>query len=273
MPPAVLILSSFVAASRVGGGAQAMVLARLGLEPILVPSVQLGRHPGFGAPGGKPVEPQTMASMLKGIDAQGTFQRLAAVITGYFALADQVAVAADAIAMARSGSPDAMIVVDPIMGDAESGLYVREAVAAAIEQRLVQRADLVAPNAWELARLIDAPVQDAEAALRGARELGRPVLVSSVPADAAIGTLYVDTADAFLALHPRARTAPKGTGDLLTALFTAARVSGRGPRAALSAAVGGVADAVALAGDAHELPVGAMPLKLAPSKRVRIARL
>jgi pyridoxine kinase len=273
MPPAVLIISSFVAASRVGGGAQAMVLARLGLEPILVPSVQLGRHPGFGAPGGKPVDAETMASMLRGVDAQGHFQRLAAVMTGYFALAEQVAVAADAIAMARSGSPEVMVVVDPIMGDAEAGLYVREVVADAIEQRLIPRADLIAPNAWELSRLIDAPVDSIDAALRGARSLDRPVLVSSVPAGADIGTLYVDANGAWLALHPRAPSAPKGTGDLLTALFTAARVAGRTPRGALAAAVGGVAEAVAQAGEADELPVGAMPLKLAPSKRVRVERL
>jgi|HubBroStandDraft_4_1064222.scaffolds.fasta_scaffold131734_2 pyridoxine kinase len=273
MPPAVLIISSFVAASRVGGGAQAMMLARLGLEPILVPTVQLGRHPGFGAPGGKPVEAETMASMLKGVDAQGHFQRLVAVITGYFASEEQVAVAADALVTARAGSPEALIVVDPIMGDEETGLYVRELVANAIEQRLAPRADLITPNAWELGRLIDEPVASIDDALRGARSLDRPVLVSSVPAGDQIGTLYVDANGAWIALNARARSAPKGTGDLLTALFTAARIAGRSPRAALAAAVGGVAEAVAKADEADELPVTAFPARLSPSKRVRIERL
>jgi pyridoxine kinase len=273
MPPAVLIISSFVAASRVGGGAQAMMLARLGLEPILVPTVQLGRHPGWGAPGGKPVDAETMASMLKGIDEQGNFQRLAAVITGYFAHADQVAVAASAITTARAGSPGAAVVVDPIMGDETSGLYVRETVATAIGVSLIARADLITPNAWELGRLVDAPVDSIDAALRGARSLDRPVLVSSVPAGHEIGTLYVDSTGAWIALHARARSAPKGTGDLLTALFTAARVAGRSPRAALSAAVGAVAEAIAKGGEADELPVTAFPARLSPSKRVRIERL
>jgi pyridoxine kinase len=250
-----------------------MMLARLGLEPILVPTVQLGRHPGWGAPGGKPVEAETMASMLKGIDAQGAFQRLAAVISGYFAHADQVAVAASAIATARAGSPGAYIVVDPIMGDETSGLYVRDTVANAIEISLIPRADLITPNAWELGRLIDAPIGGIDDALRGARSLDRPVLVSSVPAGDEIGTLYVDATGAWIALNPRARQAPKGTGDLLTALFTAARVAGRTPRAALSAAVGGVAEAITKADDADELPVTAFPARLSPSKRVRIERL
>jgi pyridoxine kinase len=271
--PAVLIISSFVAASRVGGGAQAMALARLGLEPVLVPTVQLGRHPGWGAPGGKPLEAETMASMVKAIEAQGVFQRLAAVITGYFAHADQVTVAAGALGAARACSPRALIVVDPIMGDDSAGLYVRETVADAIELSLIPRADLVTPNAWELGRLIDAPVASVEDALGGARSLDRPALVSSVPAGGEIGTLYVDANGAWIALHASARAAPKGTGDLLTALFTAARVAGRSPRAALAAAVGGVAEAIAIADAADELPVTAFPARLSPSKRVRIERL
>jgi pyridoxine kinase len=271
--PAVLIISSFVAASRVGGGAQAMALARLGLEPILAPTVLLGRHPGWGAPGGDAVEADTMAGMLQGVEAQGAFQRLGAVITGYFASTDQVAVAASTLAAARAGSPGAVIVVDPIMGDEASGLYVHQSVADAIETSLAPCADVIAPNAWELRRLAGQAVTDIETALRAARSLQRPVIVSSVPAGDDIGTLYANAKDAWIALHARAPTAPKGTGDLLTALFTAARVEGRSPRAALAAAVGGVAEAVAQAGDDGELPVGAMPLKLARSKRVRIERL
>ena len=59
----VLILSSYVAASRVGGGAQALAFARLGIEPILVPTVTFGRHPGWGPPGGGPVTAETMQAI------------------------------------------------------------------------------------------------------------------------------------------------------------------------------------------------------------------
>lgn len=271
--PTVLILSSFVAASRVGGGMQALALSRLGIEPILVPTVQFGRHPGWGAPGGKPVEADTMAAMLQGIDAQGAFGRLDAVITGYFASVDQVEVAARALDTVRAASPAARLVVDPVMGDEGKGLYVREDVAKAIAADLVPRADLIAPNAWELARLTGLPVDDVESAVKAARRLGAAVLVSSVPAGDEIGVVYVDTRGALLATHPRARTAPNGTGDLLTALFTAARVKGQSPRKALAAAIGGVAEAVAAAGEAQELPIESLPARLSASPRVRIEAL
>jgi pyridoxine kinase len=270
---AVLIISSFVSASRVGGGMQALVLSRLGIEPVLAPTVQFGRHPGWGAPGGKPVEAETMAAMLQAIDQQGVFARLDAVITGYFASADQVAVAARALDTARAASPDALLVVDPIMGDEGKGLYVREEVAAAIERELIYRAGLITPNAWELEWMTDIAVTDPGEAARAARAMNRPVLVTSVPVEGAIGAVYVDARGAWLGRHARARAAPNGTGDLITALFTAARVKGRSPRLALAAALGGVAEAVALAGEDAELPMAALPARLSASPRVTIERI
>jgi pyridoxine kinase len=250
---------------------QALALARLGIEPILVPTVQFGRHPGWGAPGGKAVEAETMAAMLQGIEAQGLFGRLDAVITGYFASADQVAIAARTLDTVRAARPGARLVVDPIMGDTDKGLYVREEVAAAIAGELVPRADLIAPNAWELARLSGLAAPDAAGAVTAARRLDAAVLVSSVPAGDNIGVVYVDTRGALLATHPRARTAPNGTGDLLTALFTAARIKGQPPRKALAAAVGGVAEAVAAAAEAQELPIETLPVRLRGSARVKVA--
>ena len=53
--PLALILSSHVAASRVGGSAQALALAQFKIDSIVVPTVLYGRHPGWGPPGGAPV--------------------------------------------------------------------------------------------------------------------------------------------------------------------------------------------------------------------------
>ena len=46
-----LILSSFVAASGIGGGAQQYVLAAHRIDPVLAPTVLLGRNPAQGATG------------------------------------------------------------------------------------------------------------------------------------------------------------------------------------------------------------------------------
>jgi pyridoxine kinase len=237
----ILILSSFVASSPVGGGAQAIALAGLEIESVLAPTVLLGRHPGLGPPGGGPVDPALFAGMVDGIIANGVLERVDAVIAGYFADPAQVEVAARAIDAVRAARPKALIVVDPILGDAPKGLYVKSEVAKAIAESLVPRADLITPNAWELEFLSGLAVIGAASALKAARSLGRPALVSSISAGRRIGALWAGAREAWLATHVKAPSAPNGTGDLLTCLFTAALVGGADPADALETAVGDVA--------------------------------
>jgi pyridoxine kinase len=258
--PVALILSSYVAASRVGGVAQALALSALGIEPVAVPTVLFGRHPGRGAPGGGAVSVETFDGLLAGVEADGVFTRADLVITGYFAGAAQVRSAARAIDAVRAARPAARIVVDPIMGDA-GRLYVAPEVAEAIAIELAPRADVIAPNAWELERLSGLSVDDPEGAVRAARSLGKPVLVSSVPCGEDIGVVYADQDGVWLASHPRVAKAPNGVGDLLTALFAAALVEDLPADQALERAVGGVAEAV-LAAEANELPIVAMGARL-----------
>lgn len=246
--PAVLILSSFVAANPVGGAMQSAVLARMGYETVLAPTVLFGRHPGLGPPGGAAVEPSVFASLLAGIGANGVFERVQAIITGYFAHPDQVAASATVIDAARAANPAVHIVVDPIMGDAGSGLYVSEAVAEALANKLVPLAGLIAPNAWELERLTGQDVSDPTAALAAARAMGCATLVSSVAAGGEIGVIYATSGEAWLATHERLAADPKGAGDLLAALFLGHRLAGATPQAALRAAVSEVA---AVAADRH----------------------
>jgi pyridoxine kinase len=237
----ILIISSFVAASPVGGGAQVTALAGLDIRSALAPTVLLGRHPGLGPPGGGPVDAGVLAGVLEGIEAAGVFGNLDAVITGYFADATQVEIAAAAIDRVLAVRPAALVVVDPIMGDTPKGLYVSAAVAQALAEHLVPRAGLLAPNAWELQRLTGHVVVDPRTALEAAQAIGRPVLVSSIPLDRRVGVLWTDGAQAWLASHRLAPSAPNGTGDLLTALFTAALLDGAAGPDALETAVSDVA--------------------------------
>jgi pyridoxine kinase len=194
-------------------------------------------------------------------------------MTGYFARPEQVTVAARALDVVRVANPAARLIVDPIMGDEGRGLYVSEPVAEALAAELVPAADIVAPNAWELQRLSGHAVGGPDSALAAARALGRAVLVSSVVEDTATGAVYAGPDGAWFAEHPFEEHAPKGTGDLLTAVFAAALVEGRAASEALEIAVGAVADAVAAAHGLDELPLAALPTQLAPSTRVSLRRL
>ncbi|MDZ4052707.1 MAG: pyridoxine kinase, partial [Phenylobacterium sp.] len=100
--PLALIISSHVAASRVGGSAQALAFAPFKVDAMVVPTVLYGRHPGWGPPGGAAVPVDAIDGMLDGIEANGYFSQIDLVITGYFASSAQVRAAARAIDAVRA---------------------------------------------------------------------------------------------------------------------------------------------------------------------------
>lgn len=271
-----LVLSSHVAASRVGGSAQVLALAQFRIDAMLAPTVLYGRHPGWGPPGGAPVPAETISGMLEGIEANGLYGQTDLVLTGYFASVGQVEAAARAIDGVRAQARNPVILVDPTIGDAPKGLYVPESVAQAVVAELVPRADIVAPNAWELQWMTGADARDPDQALQAVRQFDRPVLVSSIRHGDEIGVIYADRNEAWLAAHHRADSAPKGTGDLLSALFGAALLDGLAKSYALARAVGGLAETIAAAQKAGlaELPIITMAQKLkTASPHVRLERL
>lgn len=249
--PLVLVISSYVAASRVGGGIAPYVLGPMKVDPVHIPTCLFGRHPGWGPPGGGPVAADTMTKMLEGVAANNLLGLMDAVVTGHFSAPDQIAIACDAIDRIRATPrgqshrhfPDKpIIVIDPVMGDETPGLYIKPETATALMADLVPRADILAPNLWEFAKLTAtdlASLQTPEDVAREARNRGGRWLISSIPSPAGIGVLYVDPDRALLAETTRiAGKIPNGTGDMLTLRFTGGLVSGLAPEAALADAVG-----------------------------------
>jgi len=275
--PVALILSSFVAASRIGGGAQQYVLAAHRIDPVLAPTVLFGRNPAMGA-AGDVTSPEVLRRMLADIEADAIFGEVDLVITGHFSLPEQVEIAASLLERVRAAaSRPPKVVVDPIMGDAPKGLYVRPEVADAVAKRLTPLADWITPNLWELERLCGAQVAGPRQAAAACRKLGRAALVSSVPSgEGEIGLLYCDLAEAVLFSHPRLDHAPNGTGDLVTASFAAGLIEGMPPAAAAerAARVAALSVQTALEWRTPDLPIVALADRLvSPTADVRIERL
>ena len=271
--PRALILSSFVAANRIGGGAQQLALMALGIEAVLAPTILLGRNPARGAVG-LATDRALFQGLVDGIEAEGLFARTHLVITGYFASAAQVTMAAATLRKVRAAAPGATIVVDPIMGDDPKGLYVAPEVAEAIAAELVPLADWITPNAWELSHLTGREITDAPGAAAAARSLGARALVTSAPArPGEIGLVCCDGPDARLYAHPRCAAAPNGTGDLVTAVFAAGLIQGLAPQAAAERAAIAAAQAVDAAG-LGDLPLVGLAESLShPAALLRIETL
>jgi pyridoxine kinase len=217
----VLSISSHVARGAIGSRASVFALERMGHEVWSVPTVILPYHPGHG-PGTRIEMPAgPFAALLDDLAGRPDFARLDAVFTGYLAHADQVEPVAALIDRLKRHNPDARHLCDPVLGD-DGRLYVAEPLARAVRDRLVPRADILTPNAFELAWLAGREALDNAALAAAARAISdATVLVTSAHAmrRGCIATLAVEGARAVLAEAVAVENPPHGTGDLLASLF------------------------------------------------------
>ncbi len=236
----VLSISSQVSRGHVGNSATTPALQALGCECWALPTVILANRPDHGSTAGFPVAATELSAMIRQFDAMGWLASCGGLLTGYFRTAEQVAVAADAVARMRVEIPDLVYCCDPIIGDEQSGPYVPEEVATAIRDRLVPLADIVTPNRFELEWLTGTPVTDLVGAQRAAARLGVPsVLATSVPPGGnRIATALIDDREVVFTSTAVHDGVPKGTGDVLAALFLAHRLNGRDGADALALAAG-----------------------------------
>ena len=124
--------------------------------------------------------------MVDAIDANGWLDGHDAFLAGYMPSAENVSLACKIADRLRRRAAVPRVVVDPILGDDPRRLYVDRDVADAVRDRLVPRADVLTPNAFELGWLTGRPTgtlpgtHDAVVALAGGSP-DRDVLVTSPP--------------------------------------------------------------------------------------------
>lgn len=250
----VLVISSYVAASRVGATASAFCLRRLGIEALVMPTTLLGRHPGWGEPGGEALSATHLRSMWAAIKLQEL--KIDAVMTGYLAQDDHIDVALEIIGDVKTANPDAIILVDPVMGD-NGKLYVPKSRAQAITTRLLPAANIITPNVWELSYISKAECSAFSDIVSTATSLDMACLVTSVWQGRSIGAIFVDGPVKYYVHHEAFSAVPHGGGDSLAATFLAHLLEGDLRRDALAKSVASIFAilSAAVAEDAGELPL------------------
>ena len=250
-----LVLSSYVSASRVGATASAFCLRRLGIEAIVLPTTVLGRHPGWGSPGGQALETSHLEDMWEAIKLQNI--QIDAVMTGYLASDAHVALASKIISDVKTLNPKALILVDPVMGD-HGQLYIPESRAQALIKALVPQADWITPNLWELSYMNDIEKPPTLADLKAnLKKLSVNCLVTSVPFKNGIGALLSADDKLYRVHHKKFETVPHGGGDALAGTFLAHLLKGHDAQDSFARAVGSIFSilSAANASDAGELPL------------------
>jgi pyridoxine kinase len=239
---AILAIQSQLVAGYVGNSAAGFGLQLLGREVWPLPTVVLSHHPGHGGSQGGAIPLPLQASLLDGLAGRGCFARCEAVLSGYLGQAGAAGTVKQAVALARAGTPNAVYLCDPVMGD-DGQLYVGEDVVTAVRE-LAALADIVAPNGFELGVLSGQVCETRQTALRAMRVVqasgpGIVLLTSFAGADTPAGTLdvmAVDGARAWRLNIPGLAQKFYGAGDLFAAVFLDAWLPARDTAAAIGKA-------------------------------------
>ena len=219
-----LSIQSSVAVGFVGNTIAGPVLTALGHHPLLVDTVVLAAHPGYGKRAGGAIPADILAAVLDGVLTLADASRIGTIISGYLGGAGQVEGIAAFIDGWR-GKAAGTYILDPVLGDG-GRLYVAPEIAAAMQAELLPRADIITPNRYELSYLSGRNVDDRAAAagaagLLIARHGLKAVIATGIlDADGRTGDLLV-TPEGDALWRPARATAKNvaGGGDLLTSLL------------------------------------------------------
>jgi pyridoxine kinase len=246
-PAEIIAISSHVVRGSVGNRAIVFSLETMGHPVWSMPTVILPWHPGHGPSTRIPVAATAFAAAIDDTIASPKAAEVKAVISGYFGEAGQAEAVARLVKSLKARNPDLLYVCDPVIGDLK-GLYVPEAIAAAIRDQLLPLADVATPNRYELGWLTGVALETNSQIMDAALMLGprRVLVTSAVPMMAGgVGNLLLTDRVALLAEHRMVDNPPNGLGDLMAALFLSRLLKGEGEERALQMATAAVFEIVA----------------------------
>lgn len=234
----VLSISSQTVAGVVGNAVTGFVLQCLGHRVWPIPTSLNSNHGGHPHALRKPVDDETVEGLIANLEANGWLEQCDAVFTGHFSSVGQVGIAQAWVSRLKARRPDLIYCCDPVIGDDPAGLYVAEEIAEAIRDQLLPLADIASPNRFELEYLSGSPCSTPDSAAESSKRLGvDTVLASSIPSSEDLVTLCSTAPEIFSRSSPFLGPVPKGTGDLLVALYLGHRLNGHDKARCLNLAV------------------------------------
>ncbi|MEJ5022902.1 pyridoxal kinase [Ochrobactrum vermis] len=225
----VISIQSQVVYGHVGNSAAVFPLQVKGWEVAAIPTVLLSNNPHYPTTHGKVLEADLVAELLQGLEERGCVDTARVLVTGYLGSVENGELISEFVARAVERNPNLIYVCDPVMGDDDLGLYVKEGLIDTFRQHLTPMASVITPNQYELELLAGHKARSAEGVSAAVRILSE----RGVRGAAVTGCVLDDTEPGFvetviwsnggLTRIPvqRLPIRPTGTGDLFTALLVA----------------------------------------------------
>lgn len=231
----VISIQSQVVMGHVGNSAAVFPMLAAGLDVAPVPTVIFSNTPDYPTLRGQPLPPGFFADLLQGLWDRNLPQRADVLLSGYIGSVEVAHQLADFVARAKAANPNLRYYCDPVVGDAQPGLYVPAEIAGIFRDRLLPLADIASPNPFEVAWLTGQPI----AALADIPKAAAALSLAPKATLIVTGCTLQETAPGMLesVIHgpdgisrhptPRLPVAMAGTGDLFAGLVCAALGSGR----------------------------------------------
>jgi pyridoxine kinase len=280
----ILSIQSWVSYGHVGNASAVFPLQRLGAEVWAINTVQFSNHTGYGDWKGAVYSGQSVRELVDGIAARDAFGRCDAVLSGYVGGVDIGDAILHAVATVRRANPAALYCCDPVIGDTDTGVYVRPGIEDFLRAHALPAADIATPNRFEIERLTGLDCSTSHGAKQAVLRL-RSMLHPDGPACVLLTSMETgDTPDSHIdmmtfeggAFHllrtPRLKLSVNGAGDAIAALFLFHRLRTGSAVAALEAAgssVYGLLRRTEEAGSREILTVAAQEEFVAPSRVFR----
>lgn len=245
----IISVQSQVVYGSVGNSIAIPTLQQAGFRAMAVPTVLLSNTPHYPSLYGGAIPDDWFNGYLTGLLERDAVRHVKGIITGYLGSVGQAEILADWLERVRERYPHLWVIIDPVMGDTDSGIYVKPELPDAYRQLLLPLAQGITPNVFELEVLTGRPCREIAAAISAARTLLSETLqwvaITSAPVADGSDSIHVVlvTADAVtISHHPRVEAELKGTGDLFCSELVSGIVAGKTVAEAVQAAGDRVAE-------------------------------
>lgn len=252
----ILVISLYMAQDPVGLTPMIAPLQHAGIEVVALPTMLLSNHPerAHGAAGVQ-LEPAVLEKMTAAIAANAGLDSFDAILTGYLASVRHATWIAKLVMRMRELNPSLLYICDPTLGDDPNGFFIDPGTAAVMRDTLVDLADILTPNRFELAWLANTDVQSVDDAREAALKLACPVVAAtSIPSGTdRLANVLVNAGNVDVREVEKLDDVPYGTGDLFAGFLAARLLRGAPVTDAWAHAVQGVASGIEASRDSDRL--------------------